>query len=461
MQDTPSSMQTTPMIDKTEILAKSEEFDIHTSNVQRDYVFGWILAGIYARTELGTHLVLKGGNSLRKAYFEHARFSRDLDFATQGALLQDFIGRELSKACDFVETTVGVVFLKDRMRVDEKRGADSDKKVYEARLYFRDFFGNPQSIIISIRLDVTQFAKVFLPIQQRNLIHPYSDRDLCSVPIRCSKLEEILAGKLKCLLQRRHSADLYDFVFSVLLNPGIDIDRSEIVRTFLQMTIFSPYPGVVRNLLVDLPFAVIKGLWHEYLEVPKRGMLDFDNAVESFKITVDELFGSLPTMGGEYMFFPSHLRNPIMEAGYAMTCLDVVYDGVRRLVEPYCLVYKTRRDGVSREYLYVYDQTGGRSSGPGIKSLVHPNIESLQNTEQQFHPRFEVELRKAGEMLTSSYFARPAGRSTGTTAAWEYRYTVECPYCGKRFKRKKYSTKLNPHKDTYGNRCYGRNGYIV
>lgn len=434
------------MIDKSEIVAKSEEFDIHTSNVQRDYVFGWILAGIYTHTDIGKHLVLKGGNSLRKAYFEHARFSRDLDFTTQGPLLEDFIGQELNKACDFVERTAGVVFLKDRTRVDEKRGVDSDKKVYEARLYFRDFFGNPQKIIISIRLDVTQFERVFLPIQQRNLIHPYSDHNLCCVPVRCLKLEEILAGKLKCLLQRRHSADLYDFVFSVLLNPGIDINRSEIVHTFLQMTIFSPYPGIVKNLLVDLPFEVIKGLWHRYLEVPKRGSLNFDNAVESFKTTINELFGSLPTRGGEDVFFPSHLRNPIMEAGYTITCLDIVYDGVQRLVEPYCIAYKTRRDGVSREYLYVYDRKGGSSSGPGIKSFVHPKIQRLQNTDKKFEPRFEVELCKAGEKLESSYFARPAGRRS--TSSWEYQYTVECPYCGKRFKRKRYSTKLNPPTQT-------------
>jgi hypothetical protein len=40
-------------------------------------------------------------------------------------------------------------------------------------------------------------------------------------------------------------------------------------------------------------------------------------------------------------------------------------------------------------------------------------------------------------------------------------YTVECPYCNKRLKRAKYDTKLNEHKDRYGNRCYGRVGYMI
>jgi hypothetical protein len=47
------------------------------------------------------------------------------------------------------------------------------------------------------------------------------------------------------------------------------------------------------------------------------------------------------------------------------------YDNVRRIVEPYSLVYKARTDGHRAEYLYVWDRTGGRSSGPGIKTFFH------------------------------------------------------------------------------------------
>ena len=35
-----------PMIDRAEIDAKSEELGVHVANVQRDYVFGWLLAGL-------------------------------------------------------------------------------------------------------------------------------------------------------------------------------------------------------------------------------------------------------------------------------------------------------------------------------------------------------------------------------------------------------------------------------
>ena len=69
------------MIDKLEIDAKAEELGVHAANVQRDYVFGWLLAGLaQSDNRLRPSLILKGGNCFRKAYFEHARFSNDLDF---------------------------------------------------------------------------------------------------------------------------------------------------------------------------------------------------------------------------------------------------------------------------------------------------------------------------------------------------------------------------------------------
>lgn len=45
--------------------------------------------------------------------------------------------------------------------------------------------------------------------------------------------------------------------------------------------------------------------------------------------------------------FPPHLRNPIMDAGYNLTLLWIVYVGTEQLVEPYSLEYKTRKYGIA------------------------------------------------------------------------------------------------------------------
>lgn len=456
------------MIKKDEIEAKAQEFDLHTANVERDYVFGWLLAGIYTVSNLKDILILKGGNCFRKGYFANTRFSNDLDFSTQSAIDENFLHQELNRVCDFTQDASGVIFEKDRNKVEEKYTIDKERKVYQAKLYFKDFYGNPDSITISVRLDVTQYDKIYLPLQTRFLIHPYSDTNECRTEIKCVKLEELLATKLKCLLQRRHSNDLYDFVYSIFINKEIDVNRSEIAKTFLKKTIFEPSPGVVKGLLLELPFKVFRAIWNKYIICPKQSRLDFDFALNSFKQSIEDIFGAFAIGYGQLAYFPARLRNPIIDAGSNLTLIKLTYDGIQREVEPYSLVYKRRRDRYGQEYFYGYDRTGGRTSGPGIKCFVNSKIQAIEATDMKFEPRFHVELFKAGEYGDKTYFGSQFSRlrhrrrlKAFTRSKSGITYIIECSYCGKRFKRSKYDTKLRDHNDKYGNRCFGKIGYLV
>ena len=62
------------MISKNEIETKAKEFEIHEANVERDYVFGWLIFGIFTTSNLKDTIFLKGGNALRKGYFKNTRF---------------------------------------------------------------------------------------------------------------------------------------------------------------------------------------------------------------------------------------------------------------------------------------------------------------------------------------------------------------------------------------------------
>src|SRR5207302_9912709 len=68
------------MIDRREILEAASSFSLLPNVVEKDYVLGWILAGINANEELAEGWVFKGGTCLKKCYFETYRFSEDLDF---------------------------------------------------------------------------------------------------------------------------------------------------------------------------------------------------------------------------------------------------------------------------------------------------------------------------------------------------------------------------------------------
>src|SRR5205823_7358141 len=94
-------------------------------------------------------------------------------------------------------------------------------------------------------------------------------------------------------------------------------------------------------------------------------------------------------------------------------------------------------------------------------------IQDLQVLDEFFEPRHPINLAKAGEFLGPNYFGQPfgagRGRGLGTRATLRHgwRYTVQCSYCSRTFKRMRRDTTLKPHKDGYGNDCFGRRGTIV
>lgn len=459
------------MIERDEIEAKAKELDIHHANVERDYVFGWLLKSIFENEYLRTRLIFKGGNCLRKAYYPQTRFSSDLDFSTTLAVDVENVSNEINNACRAAEAACGVEFIVDRNTFVAGPFIDSERRSYKGRVYFTDFFGNQDDLTISVKVDVTEFDRLYLPAVSRALIHPYSDADQCEVALSCMALEEVVANKLKCLIQRRHSHDLFDLVYSTFIDRSIELDRGVVLRTFLDKTIFRQSPGSAKEILLGLPLAFFGGVWEKFIRCPKPTRFGFDRAVEGFKDSIERLFEGV-SLGGwrEQLFFPSEHRNLIMDAGAGRKLLKLTYNGAERIIEPYSLAYKRPRGKDSREYFYAYDQTGGQTSPPGIKSFVAENVERLEITEEAFEPRYEIELSKAGEEAKKGYFgkgfsntprlSRVRTRPSAFGRA-QRMFKVQCPYCQKIFTRKSQSLALNDHKGPNGYRCGGRSGYRV
>lgn len=68
------------MISQRELAALRSEWLLDQGVIEKDYVLGWLLAGIASSPSLARSWVFKGGTCLRKCYYETYRFSEDLDF---------------------------------------------------------------------------------------------------------------------------------------------------------------------------------------------------------------------------------------------------------------------------------------------------------------------------------------------------------------------------------------------
>ena len=453
------------MIERDEIDDTAAALEVRPVDVERDYVFGWLLAGIFGASSLRDRLVLKGGNALRKGYFENTRFSGDLDFAAFGAITPDEIATGLDEAISFARTS-GVVFVAERTRVEPKQRVDKDLTVFEARVFFEDFYGKRGNVVVKVRMDFTAFERLILEPRVVSLLHPYSDAANLNATVRCVALEEILASKLKCLLQRQHAADLYDYVHWLFFEPDVSVSRTDLLSVFLRKTIYGTAPGAALDLLVRLPFAVLRTFWDEYVTCPAAASIDFEDATARFCAHLNELFAGHASRRGSLAFFPAAMRTPIMSAGRTQTLLRLRYDGVTRLVEPYSLRFKVRKDGVGFEYFYGWDQTGGRSSAPGIKQFVAGKVEEIEETATPFEPRFPVEVSKAGEPGPKRTFARAGfvpgfGARTRRAGGGLGAYVFECTRCSRHFPHVRHNASLREHHDSKGSRCYGRWGRYV
>lgn len=468
------------MIDQAEIKAKAVEFDIHQPNVERDYIFGWLLKSIFENDYLRTKLIFKGGNCLRKAFYPNTRFSADLDFSVKDAVDADVMGEHINNACREAQAACGVEFLIERNTFTAGSMVDKDRCSYKGRVYFTDFFGNQDDLTICVKLDVTDFDRLYLPATTRKLIHPYSDAVACTADLNCMALEEVVANKLKCLIQRRHSHDLFDLVYSTFIDRSLELDRGLVLQTFLKKTIFRASPGAAKGILLGIPMAFFGGVWDKYIRCPKPTRFSFERAVEGFKDSIERLFDGVSRGGyGEQLYFGAEHRHLILEAGAERKLMKLTYHGVERIVEPYSLAYKQASGKPAREYFYAYDTVGGRSSGPGIKTFINTDVQALSLTDDKFQPRYEIELSKAGEEARNAYFgkafggesmervARSVKAHTGRMSiARDFRassptYKVQCPYCQKIFNRKTQSLNLNEHKSPDGYHCGGRQGYRV
>src|SRR5579864_4136304 len=125
------------MIEKLEIDQMAKELEVGHADIQKDYVFGWLLYGLFTRSTLKDSIFLKGGNALRKAYFPQTRYSADLDFGTLGHLAQEALHAEVQKVCTFIQDRAGVTFDMERTLVKDKFAGGTptpDLQVYEVRV---------------------------------------------------------------------------------------------------------------------------------------------------------------------------------------------------------------------------------------------------------------------------------------------------------------------------------------
>lgn len=108
------------MIDRSEILAVAGDLSLSPDVIEKDYVLGWLLAGIFRNQALAFAWSFKGGTCLKKCYFETYRFSEDLDFtlSDQTHLNADFLRETFGQVARWVYDETGIEIPADQLRFE-------------------------------------------------------------------------------------------------------------------------------------------------------------------------------------------------------------------------------------------------------------------------------------------------------------------------------------------------------
>ena len=462
------------MITRAAIEERVREWGLREDVVEKDYVLGWLLWGIANDEVLGQTWVFKGGTCLKKCYFETYRFSEDLDFTilpggpVRGPDVQPVLLRVLAR----VQEASGIQF-------DERPPllkTHESGNYTEGRVYYRGPRGAPQ--VASIRLDLTASEQLARPPVLRDIGHAFPDELPAPAQVRCYSFEEVFAEKIRAMGERCRPRDLYDIVN---LYRRSDLRRQpQLVREVLQEKCRTKGVAVPTMAAMESsPFRQeIEVAWEDMLAHQLPSLPEFAAFWEELRALFDWL---LQTQGAAIELPAAPAQEPIEEewtppptayswgqgvpiepvrfAAANRLCVDLGYNGSVREIEPYAL--RRSRAGA---ILLVAIRTANRE----VRTYRVDRIQSIHVTRKPFKPVYAIEIGP-GELHIPTITRPRAVQTSGWLPAPTRRvtthhgpiYVIECPICGKKFKRKSNDPALRPHKDPQGWDCSGRRGFLA
>ena len=200
------------MITDPELRKIARERKLRLDIVEKDYVLGWIIIGIY-NSSLSNSLLFKGGTALSKIYFPfNWRISEDLDFTlSENSIMKDIPGKLLDELPKIVED------LSDGLTLNFKEEPYINPGFSRLRVQFN---GPISKNTVKIELTKEKF------IGDTELVTVSQTYDYPEYNALSYTLENIFAEKLRSLIERTRIRDYYDS-WRLLEVTAIDLEKAK------------------------------------------------------------------------------------------------------------------------------------------------------------------------------------------------------------------------------------------
>ena len=393
------------MIDRSEVLTIAGERDLRVDMIEKDYVLGWMLAGIFAHPVLGPAWVFKGGTCLKKCFVETYRLSEDLDFTVENAGLLD--GRILADAfqgiADWMYDHSGIDISAQSPRFRAYRNPRGSLQI-EGRIYYRGPM-QPRGSLPRVKLDLTADERMVHRPVERAVAHAYSDCPEAGMSARTYSLTELVGEKIRALGERARPRDLYD-VISLFRREDLRLEASAVLQVLREKCEFK---GIPVPDLASIQFfrEEMEGDWEAML----GNQLPMVPPIESFWSAIPGFFQWLngDSVPSSPVGIPINLDEEAVSASptsqdlgmdaadserlrFAAAnrlCVDLRYQGDVKRVEPYSL----RRTRGGDIVLYACE-----ADTSGYRTFRTSGITELEITRQPFVPKYANELLLADRL---------------------------------------------------------------
>jgi predicted nucleotidyltransferase component of viral defense system len=409
------------VIPRAEILRAAEDQGLFATTIEKDYALGWVLFGIAAHPEM-SRWSFKGGTCLKKCYFNTYRFSEDLDFTLPDTAAFDgpSIIRALQDVGRWVEDASGIVIPADGIEIEQltnQQGAPS----FQGKLTFQGPLSLASRQQQRIKFDLTRHELLVGPSELHPIFHGYSDAPSPVPEVTCYHLDEIVAEKVRALVERSGRArDVYDIV-NIARNFRSDVSPQRVQEIAARKFEFKGLPAPsVDTILAKVDPAVLEVDWNNALRHQLQALPPSSEFLAALRQAVEWLLGverpepvlnPVPLKAGERIIararyagqglgggapvergggvgaFGSRMER-VRFAARNRLLAQVNYHGIDRLVEPYSL----RIPNTGNLLLYVNEVRRGTGAGEGIKAFKVDELGDVKVTDQPFVPRYRIEL---------------------------------------------------------------------
>lgn len=389
------------MINLAEIKNEASKNNIREDIVEKDYCLGWILWGIASSEALKDNLAFKGGTALKKCFFDTYRFSEDLDFTV---LSDDIYSKEklnisLEDIARRISQASNIQF--PQISVEESQDLRGNL-TFQAKISYvgpRKQMGSPAKI----KLDLTKFELIVLPLEARSLFHNYSDNGEFKYNVLCYSLDEILAEKMRSLLERTRARDFYD-VWRLLRDHSANVNLTHFKEAFNKKC---GYKSVniksIDDFLAPAKEEELRSDWQVSLPHQLSYLPNFEIVKDEFLSLIVKALPplvtskirsyvhALPAGGRSYISIPQRFYTGVYssplevlkQAGRGGVMVKMTYKNEIRFVEPYSM--RISKDGNLTFF-------GWQEGDYHIKQFRLDRIQNIEITNKSFYPKYPVEF---------------------------------------------------------------------